>query len=103
MVLTFFPHPRLVVASENEVKLLNTIDERTELLEKKNINHFVIHPFDQEFANLTPEEFVKKILVYLVLKCWRWVWVAQVLSLNLLFLVVRLILVYRLNTQYKRL
>lgn len=63
LVLTFFPHPRLVVASENEVKLLNTIDERTELLEKKNINHFVIHPFDQEFANLTPEEFVKKILV----------------------------------------
>lgn len=63
LVLTFFPHPRLIVSKDNEIKLLNTINERIHLLESNNINHFVIHPFDEDFANLTPEQFVKNILV----------------------------------------
>lgn len=63
LVLTFFPHPRLIVSKDDEIKLLNTIDERIHLLESNNINHFVIHPFDEDFANLTPEQFVKNILV----------------------------------------
>lgn len=60
LVLTFFPHPRLIVSKNEEIKLLNTINERIDLLEVNNINHFVIHTFDAEFANLSPEEFVKK-------------------------------------------
>lgn len=63
LVLTFFPHPRLIVSKDDKIKLLNTIDERIHLLESNNINHFVIHPFDEDFANLTPEQFVKNILV----------------------------------------
>lgn len=63
LVLTFFPHPRKIVSNQDEIKLLNTIHERTALLEKNEIDHFVIHPFDVEFANLSPLEFVEQVLV----------------------------------------
>ena len=62
-VLTFFPHPRMVLEGKSEVKLLNTIDEKIELLEKIGIENLVIHPFDEKFSELTAEEFVKTVLV----------------------------------------
>ncbi len=62
-VLTFFPHPRMVLKGKSEVKLLNTIDEKIELLEKIGIENLVIHPFDEKFSELTAEEFVKTVLV----------------------------------------
>lgn len=63
VILSFFPHPRMVLNSNSEVKLLNTIDEKSILLEKLGLQHLVIHPFDEAFANLTAEEFVQEILV----------------------------------------
>ncbi len=63
LVLTFFPHPRMVLKGQSEVKLLNTIEEKIELLEKIGIQNLVIHPFDEKFSELTAEEFVKKVLV----------------------------------------
>ncbi|MCB0443864.1 MAG: bifunctional riboflavin kinase/FAD synthetase [Flavobacterium sp.] len=63
LVLTFFPHPRMVLQDNNEIKLLNTIDERIELLKKSGLNNLIIHPFDQAFSRLTAEEFVSSILV----------------------------------------
>ena len=63
LVLTFFPHPRMVLQGESEIKLLNTIDEKAYLLEKSGLDNLVIHPFDQAFSRLTAEEFVKNILV----------------------------------------
>jgi len=63
LVLTFFPHPRMVLHGQSEVKLLNTIDEKTDLLEKIGIQNLVIHPFDETFSRLTAEEFVKTVLV----------------------------------------
>jgi riboflavin kinase/FMN adenylyltransferase len=63
LVLTFFPHPRIVLQTGSEMKQLNTIDEKTHLIEKAGINHLVIHPFDKIFASLSAEEFVKKVLV----------------------------------------
>lgn len=63
VVLTFFPHPRVVVSENSSLKLLNTIAEKKELFSKIGIDTFIIHPFDQAFSELTPEEFVKKILV----------------------------------------
>lgn len=63
LVLTFFPHPRMVLHGQSEVKLLNTIDEKIDLLEKSGIHNLVIHPFDETFSKLTAEEFVKTILV----------------------------------------
>jgi riboflavin kinase/FMN adenylyltransferase len=63
VVLTFFPHPRMVLQKNSVVQLLNTVDEKTLLLEKTGIDNLIIHPFNQEFSRLTAEEFVKEILV----------------------------------------
>ncbi|MBP6758327.1 MAG: bifunctional riboflavin kinase/FAD synthetase [Flavobacterium sp.] len=63
LVLTFFPHPRMVLHGQSEVKLLNTIDEKIDLLEKTGIQNLVIHPFDQTFSKLSAEEFVQTVLV----------------------------------------
>lgn len=63
LVLTFFPHPRMVLQEESDIKLLNTIAERTELLQKAGLQNLIIHPFDQAFSRLTAEEFVKNVLV----------------------------------------
>jgi riboflavin kinase/FMN adenylyltransferase len=63
LVLTFFPHPRMVLQEDSDIKMLNTIDEKIELLDKIGIQNLVIHPFDESFSRLTAEEFVKNILV----------------------------------------
>lgn len=63
IVLTFFPHPRMVLQQDSSIKLLNTINEKAALLEKFGINNLIIHPFDAVFSNLSAEEFVKTILV----------------------------------------
>jgi riboflavin kinase/FMN adenylyltransferase len=62
-VLTFFPHPRMVLQGKSDLKLLNTINEKMELLEKIGIENLIIHPFDESFAQLSAEEFVKTVLV----------------------------------------
>ncbi len=63
LVLTFFPHPRMVLQKDAKIKLINTISERAQLLEKEGLDHLVIHPFTIEFSRMTAEEFVKEILV----------------------------------------
>jgi len=63
LVLTFFPHPRTVLQEGTEMKQLNTIDEKINLLDTIGINNLVIHPFDKEFSRLTAEDFVKTVLV----------------------------------------
>ncbi len=64
LILTFFPHPRMVLyPDEHGVELLSTSVEKTRLLEKSGINHLVIHPFDKAFSEYSAEEFVKKILI----------------------------------------
>ena len=63
LVLTFFPHPRMVLQEHSEIKLLNTIPEKINLLEKIGIENLVIHPFDETFSRLTAEEFVSTVLV----------------------------------------
>lgn len=63
VVLTFFPHPRLIVSNDSEIKLLNTMAEKAKLLEQKGIQNFIIHPFDKLFSELSPREFVKQILI----------------------------------------
>lgn len=63
LVLTFFPHPRMVLQVDSDIKMLNTIDEKIALLNQIGIQNLVIHPFDESFSRLTAEEFVKNILV----------------------------------------
>lgn len=62
LVLTFFPHPRMILQDHTELKLLNTIEERTQLLAKCGLQNLVIHPFDHAFSRLTAEEFVQTII-----------------------------------------
>ena len=66
VVLTFFPHPRMVLQESSDVKLINTIEEKSELIGNIGIENLIIHPFDQKFSRLTAEEFVKTILVDLL-------------------------------------
>ena len=63
LVLTFFPHPRMVLQEGTEMKQLNTLNEKTALLEKLGIDNLIVHPFDKEFSRLTAEEFVNEVLV----------------------------------------
>ena len=63
VLLTFFPHPRMVLQKDNSIKLINTIDERIEFLKKTGLDYLIIHPFDKEFSRLTAFEFVRSILV----------------------------------------
>ncbi len=63
LVLTFFPHPRMVLQDSSEIKLLNIISEKIELLEILGIQNLVIHPFNEAFSRLTAEEFVVSVLV----------------------------------------
>lgn len=63
VVLTFFPHPRMVLQGKSEIRLLNTIAEKTSLLEKLGIDCLIIHPFDYEFSRLSAEDFVTSVLI----------------------------------------
>lgn len=63
VVLTFFPHPRMVIfPDDNDLRLLNTIAERTELLEKAGVDHLIIHRFTKEFSRISAVDFVRTIL-----------------------------------------
>lgn len=64
VLLTFYPHPRMVLfPDDNELKLLNTQQEKIELLKKYGIDHLIIYPFTKEFSRMTSVEFVRDILV----------------------------------------
>jgi len=64
VIITFHPHPRKVVSSViTGVRLINTLAERIELLEKTGIDHLVIVPFTDYFASQTPEEYIHDFLV----------------------------------------
>ena len=63
VVLTFFPHPRMVLQKHSDLKLLNTIDEREAILKSLGLDQMVIQTFTKEFANLSAHDFVKTVLV----------------------------------------
>ena len=63
VVLTFFPHPRMVLQKDANIKLINTIDERSKILEHLGLDYLFIKTFTREFSRLTAEEFVSKVLV----------------------------------------
>ncbi|CAN1576161.1 RibF FAD synthase [Spirosomataceae bacterium] len=64
VLLTFWPHPRLIISpNDDNLKLLTTIDEKTEILEKLGIDHFVVLPFTREFSELSSEKYIEEILL----------------------------------------
>ena len=63
VVLTFHPHPRMVLQKNSDIKLLGTIEERILLLKEAGIDHLIILPFTKEFSRISSLEFVRDILV----------------------------------------
>ncbi|WP_374166828.1 bifunctional riboflavin kinase/FAD synthetase [Arcticibacter sp. MXS-1] len=64
VILTFFPHPRMILHPEDEsLKLINTIQEKTELMESLGVDHLIITPFTRDFSNLSPEDYIQHILI----------------------------------------
>jgi riboflavin kinase/FMN adenylyltransferase len=64
VVITYWPHPRLIVSSDSaDLKLLSTIDEKISLLAKYGVDHLVIIPFTKEFSQLSSADFITSILV----------------------------------------
>ena len=62
-LLTFWPHPRKVFNPNDDIKLLNTLKEKLDLLEKAHLDVVFLKSFDENFRNLTGEEFVRQILI----------------------------------------
>ncbi|MBN7812070.1 bifunctional riboflavin kinase/FAD synthetase [Algoriphagus sp. H41] len=64
VLITFWPHPRLVLyPKEHNLRLLSTFEEKAKLLRQFGIDHLITIPFTQEFSQLTSEEFIRKVLI----------------------------------------
>ncbi|MBK7883390.1 MAG: bifunctional riboflavin kinase/FAD synthetase [Chitinophagaceae bacterium] len=63
VLITFDPHPALILQSKADLQLLNTLDEKTALLKEQGINHLIVIPFTQHFSKQTAEEYVDDFLV----------------------------------------
>ncbi|MDO5969235.1 bifunctional riboflavin kinase/FAD synthetase [Flavivirga aquimarina] len=63
VILTFFPHPRMVLQKDSGIKLINTIKERRHILDALELDLLIVKKFTKEFSRLTSEDFVKEILV----------------------------------------
>ncbi len=63
MLLTFFPHPRMVLQQDASIKLINTIDERIQLLSETGLDNLIVYPFSKEFSRLTAKDFVRDLLI----------------------------------------
>lgn len=64
VILTFFPHPRLIIDPENQqLKMINTVEEKAKILANLGVDHLIITPFTRDFSNLSPAEYIKQILI----------------------------------------
>jgi riboflavin kinase/FMN adenylyltransferase len=71
VIITFHPHPRMVLDASQQgekkistpVSLLNTLDEKIELIEQQHVEHLVVVPFTMEFSELSAEEYIQTFLV----------------------------------------
>jgi riboflavin kinase/FMN adenylyltransferase len=64
VILTFFPHPRMILHPEDEnIKLITTIAEKAELLKQLGVHHLIITPFSRDFSNQSPEGYIRDVLV----------------------------------------
>lgn len=63
LVLTFFPHPRMVLKQDHNIRLLNTLEEKEYLLASLGLDNLVVQKFDLDFSQLSAEEFVQRVLV----------------------------------------
>lgn len=62
VLITFHPHPRQVVAGNRPIQLINTLDEKIELLDRQGLDHLVVVPFTKEFSNLSADQYITDFL-----------------------------------------
>ena len=62
-VFTFFPHPRMIVQHDQQLKLIHTLAEKKQFLQLLGVDLLIVQPFDEAFANLSAEAFVSELLV----------------------------------------
>jgi riboflavin kinase/FMN adenylyltransferase len=62
VIITFHPHPRKIVHTTKDVRLITTIEERIELLSSAGIDHLVIVPFTKTFSEQSPRDYVEQFL-----------------------------------------
>ena len=63
IVLTFFPHPRMVLQKDSDLKMIDTLEEKQQFLEKIGVDVLIVHPFSRAFSRLTALEFTRDLLV----------------------------------------
>ncbi|MDB5221741.1 MAG: riboflavin biosynthesis protein RibF [Chitinophagaceae bacterium] len=64
VIVTFDPHPRMVISpGKSQIQLLNTLDEKIVLLDKQGIDHLVVVPFTKQFSEQSAEKYIKEFLV----------------------------------------
>lgn len=64
VILTFFPHPRMIIDPENQdLKMINTMAEKAGILARLGVDHLIITPFTRDFSNIEPIDYIKDILV----------------------------------------
>ena len=63
VVLTFFPHPRIVLQKDTSIKLIDTLAEKQQLLENLGVDVLIVHPFSKAFSRQSADEFIRDILV----------------------------------------
>ena len=64
VILSFFPHPRTILGKpDDDIRLINTLDEKISLLEQTGIQHLIIHPFDKAFSEIPADRFIEEVLV----------------------------------------
>ncbi len=62
-VLTFFPHPRMVLQKDTNIQLLNTMEEKQQILQEIGLDYLIVHPFTRTFSRMSATQFVRDILV----------------------------------------
>jgi riboflavin kinase/FMN adenylyltransferase len=63
IIITFHPHPRKIVNADTPLQLINTLEEKIELIRQTGVDHIVVVPFTNEFANQTAKEYIENFLV----------------------------------------
>ncbi|HET8827896.1 MAG TPA: bifunctional riboflavin kinase/FAD synthetase [Pelobium sp.] len=64
VILTFFPHPRMILNPENhKLKMINTMAEKATILHQLGVDHLIITPFTRDFSNLSAEAYIKDVLI----------------------------------------
>jgi riboflavin kinase/FMN adenylyltransferase len=63
VVLTFFPHPRMVLQKDIQLKMIDTMEEKRKLLEKLGVEFLIVQPFTLEFSRMTAIQYTRDILV----------------------------------------